>query len=309
MKFSLVMTNWNGKNLLQTTLPTLLEAAYYNKENSYEIILVDDSSTDGSVKYVKDNFSSIAVYSTRENIGSIAAANFGVSKASAPYVMLLNSDMKLSPDAVKLMASHMERQDVFAVTPAVFDWEGNFQYGNRGGQFRMGHFSQYEKPVDETKTSTLFACGGAFLFKKQIWDELGGYDNELFYPYYYEEIDISYRALKRGYQIIYEKDANVFHKIRGSIFKDRHFHEIRTISGRNNYLFSWKNITDPDKVIAMCIFNPLFLLRDLFLLRFRFWKCYFRALRLKKLALKKREEEKKHFKLTDKEIFKMVNGE
>ncbi|MBN1522670.1 MAG: glycosyltransferase [Candidatus Aureabacteria bacterium] len=308
MDISLVITNWNGKELLKETLPTFIEASESDKENSYEIILIDDSSTDDSVDFVRKTYPEIKVFVTPENVGYIEASNYGVSRASSPYVMFLNSDMKLSPDTVKLLSRHINNEGVFAVTPSVFDWEQKFQYGNRGGFFRLGHIFQYEKPINDTKTQSFFACGGAFLFKKDVYQELGGYDNNLFYPYYYEEIDICYRALKRGYKIIYEPEARVYHKIRGTISRDRLFHEVRIISGRNSYLFSWKNITDFDKVISMIFFQPLFLIRDLFLLRFRFWKCFFRALPLLPLVLKKRKEEKKYFKLTDRKIFQKIKG-
>lgn len=301
------MTNWNGRELLRDTLPLLIDAASADKENSYEILLIDDSSTDDSVKFVKETFPQIKIHVTPSNLGFIEASNYGVSKANAPYVMLLNSDMKLGMDTVPNLAKHIKEDGVFAVTPAVFDWKNNFQYGNRGGDFKFGHFSQYEKPINNTKTATMFACGGAFLFKKDIYEALGGFDNEIFYPYYYEEIDISYRALKRGYKIIYEKEAKVWHKIRGSISKDKHFDNIRIISARNNYLFTWKNITDKDKLISMFLFIPLFLIRDLFMLRTRFWKAFFQALKFLPKTLKKRKEEKKHFKLSDKEIFEKIN--
>jgi GT2 family glycosyltransferase len=308
MYISVVMTNWNGKEILSQTLPTVLDAVHYDTDNYYEVLLIDDCSADGSAEYVRQSFPEVTVCGTPRNLGSIEAANFGVSKAMHPFILLLNSDMKLSKDAPAVLARHMEKEDVFAVTPAVYDWSNAFLYGNRGGYFRFGHFSQFEKPENDTSTQTLFACGGAFLFRKKIFQELGGYDSALYHPYYYEEIDISYRALKRGCRIIYEPQARVFHKIQGSISKDSRYREIRYISGRNNYLFTWKNITDTGKVFSMLFFIPLFLLRDLFRGKFRFWVCFFRALRHLPRALRKRSLEKKLFKHTDTEVLGSVNG-
>ncbi len=307
MDISIIITNWNAKEVLAETLPTILKAAERDSNNNYEIVLIDDFSTDGSCEFVRKNFEGIKVYRTKKNMGYIRASNYGIKKSKNPFVFFINSDMKVKEDCFFIMASAIkDDENIFAVTPSVYDWNGKFLYGNRGGIFKKGHLFLYEKEENDIVSQTFFACGGLFLFRRDIYDILGGYD-DLYHPFYYEEIDLSYRALKRGYKILYIPEAKAYHKIRSSISKSAYFDKIKYISGRNNYLFIWKNITDRDFVLQMLIYQPLFLIRDLFRLKFRFWVCFFWALVYIHKVIPKRISEKRYFILKDREIFDRVN--
>ena len=119
------------------------------------------------------------------------ANNFGVGEAKFSLVFCINNDMKITHTTIRNLAKLFAKNDkLFAASGKIFDWDKKFIYGNRGGYFKKGHFSYYEKDENDTLTQSLFACGGAFLCRKKVYLALGGYDAELYSPYYYDETDL-----------------------------------------------------------------------------------------------------------------------
>lgn len=303
---SIVITNWNGKELLQETLPTIIDAVNSDRDHDYEIIVVDDCSTDESVDFVRMNFPDVRVEKPPQNLGFQRACNFGVEKSQYDIVMLLNNDMKMDHTTLPSLIEHFRDNSVFAVSGKVYDWgRKNFLYGNRGGYFKFGHFWLYEKD-EEDLSQTLFACGGAFMCDKKKYRELGGFSN-VFHPLYYEEIDISYRALKRDWKVLYEPKSRIFHRVQSTITKQHKKRMIGYISGRNNYLFVWKNITDKRLILSSLFFTPLFLLRDLLRFKFRFWVSLSMAMKRLPLVFQERKREKSRIVYSDREILSRIN--
>lgn len=284
---SIVIPNWNGKDLLAKNLPAVITAGKNLGNNLTEIIVVDDGSTDDSTDFVRTHFPEVIVVGLPQNIGFHKATNTGFEVSEGDIVILLNSDIEPEPDAFVHLLPHFDNDTLFGVSGRIYNGDKTeFLYGNRGGSFKWGHFSLAEK--EEYATSqNLFVCGGAGAFSREKFLALGGFDT-LFSPFYYEEQDVSYQALKRGWDIGYEPESVMYHQIRGTIGKKMKNKKIRYISARNNYLFAIKNITDPSYTLQMVCCIPLFLLRDLFCLRFRFWIAFFMAVPRIPLALKKR---------------------
>lgn len=309
---TLIITNWNGADLLRECLPTLQMAVKYDNAHSYEIMVIDDCSTDNSLDILAREFPWIRKEKTPINMGFQRANNFGVQLADSPIVMPMNNDIKLDEKALFHLARHFdstkdEGGDLFAVSGKFFGFDKTtFLYGNRGGFFRRGHFYLYEKDQADVTSQTLFACGGAFMVNRKKYLELGGFDS-IYHPLYYEEIDLSYRALKRGWAVRYEPASIAYHKVQATITKQEKRKQIGYISARNNYLFVWKNILDGPMTFAFLVFIPLFLLRDLFSLKFRFWTAIFMALKRLPPTLRGRREEKSAVKFSDCEILSRIN--
>ena len=303
---TLVITNWNGKDLLRECLPSILKAVAFDSKRLYEIMVVDDCSTDDSLKILEEEFPDVKILKTPVNMGFQRANNYGIKKSDSRLVMPMNNDIKLDEDALFHLAKHFEKGDVFSVSGKFFGFDGKtFLYGNRGGYFKNGHFYLYEKEPDDN-SQTLFACGGAFMVDRKRYLELGGFDN-LYHPLYYEEIDLSYRALKRGWEVCYEPKSIAYHKVQSTITKQEKKRSIELISARNNYLFVWKNILDPSFTLQFIFFIPLFLIRDLFKLKSRFWVAFFMAIKRMPAALKSRKEEKRETLISDHEILNRIN--
>ena len=303
---TLIITNWNGRELLRECLPSVLAAVQCDTAHSYEVMVIDDCSHDDSLDILAKEFPSVRREKTPRNLGFQGANNYAVELARSSIVMPMNNDIKLDKKALFHLARHFDLSDVFAVSGKIFSFDQTtFLYGNRGGYFQKGHFYLYEKNPDDV-SQTLFACGGAFMVNRQRYIELGGFDT-LYHPLYYEEIDLSYRALKRGWQVVYEPLSIAYHKVQSTITRQEKLRQIGLISARNNYLFVWKNILDGRMTLEFLIFIPLFLLRDLFRLKSRFWIAFYMALKRLPQALAGRKKEHSAVRFSDREILERIN--
>jgi len=304
------MTNWNGRELLEKTIPLVQKAIEFDKDNQYRFIVIDDCSTKNDIEFISENFPYVETIKTPLNSGFQGAVNFGITQTDDELILIMNNDIYPKPDGFSKLAQYFSTgadSNLFAVTGRFYNWdEKTFLYGNRGGEFKLGHLWLYEKDPFDVSSQTFFACGGCALWDKKKFEQLGGFDL-LYHPLYYEEIDISYRALKRGWKIIYEPGAVFYHRVQSTITVQHKLKKIRVISGANNYLFTWKNITDSDLFFQHLFWCPLFLLRDLFKLKFRFWFSFFRALKKIGLAAAKRKTEKMQSLIKDKDVFAAIS--
>lgn len=310
MKIAVIMTNWNGRALLRVTVPKVKQAIDYDKDNFYEFVIIDDCSTENDIQFINENFEYVKVMKTPKNSGFQGAVNYGVQKVDSHLILIMNNDIYPKEDGIYFLTKHFvanKNKNLFAVTGKFYDWNKNYIYGNRGGKFEKGHIWLYEKEADDTCTQTFFACGGCALWNREKFIKLGGFDL-LYYPLYYEEIDISYRALKRGWKIFYEPNAIFYHRVQSTITQQHKRNIIGYISACNNYLFTWRNITDKDLILKHLICCPVLLFRDLFKLKVRFWIAIFRALKKLSIVLRKRNQELKEVKISDKEILNKINN-
>ncbi len=306
-KITLIITNWNGSKLLRECLPTVLEAVRFDRHHCYEVMVIDDCSNDNSLRILADEFPEVRAERTPQNLGFQEANNYAVNLAESKIVMPMNNDIKLDPKALHYLAQHFDNKDTFAVSGKIFAFDQTtFLYGNRGGYFHKGHFHLYEKPPED-ESQTLFACGGAFMVNRQKYLDLGGFDS-MYHPLYYEEIDLSYRALKRGWKVHYEPQSIAYHKVQATITRQEKLRRISLISARNNYLFIWKNILDRSMTLTFLFYIPLFLLRDLFRLKSRFWVAFYMALKRLPRALRGRSIEQSDVLYSDREILSRVNA-
>jgi GT2 family glycosyltransferase len=308
LNIAVIMTNWNGQQLLKKVVPLVQDAIEFNKGNNYRFIIVDDCSNENDIEFIQNNYPYVKVMKTPVNSGFQGAVNYGVSNVDSDLVLIMNNDIYPEKEAFTEFSKPFTKnnKNLFAVTGKFYDWDNRFIYGNRGVKFEKGHLWLYEKNQNDIETQTFFACGGCALWDRKKFLELGGFDL-LYYPLYYEEQDISYRALKRGWKILYEPKAVFYHRIQSTITQQHKLDKIKVISASHNYLFTWKNITDLDLIVQHIFWCPILLLKDLCKLKFRFWKAFFRALLKLPEVLKKRKLEKKYIIVSDKSILRKIN--
>jgi len=230
MKVSVVIPCWNGKKLLEKNLPAVLAIG------SDEVIIVDDFSSDDSVKFLKDNYPQIKLLEHKKNLGFGKTCNDGVSKAKGEIIILLNQDVRPDKELLKYTLSHFSDQKIFAVSFNEKTWSW-------GKIFWKNGFVEH-KPGQITKNVHIsaWASGASAAFRKSIWLKLEGFDS-VFYPFYWEDVDLGYRAWKYGYKIIWEPKAVVEHKHGETIGKSFSQDYINFVSTRNQLIFIWKNIT------------------------------------------------------------------
>ncbi len=234
---SIIIPNWNGRELMEKNLPYVLAAAKNQKNKILEIIIVDDKSTDESVLFLQKNYAGeIKLIKHTKNRGFSAAVNTGVRAAKGEIVVLLNSDVAPTHNFLASALPLFKRDGVFAVSfhePGRTPTKGVF-----AGGF-IGH-----APAREAKEviETFWVSGGSGAFRRSVWTSLGGLDEKLLSPLYWEDVDLGYRAIKRGYKLLWDPGAVVYHTPESTTAKlPRKY--LQRIQERNQLLFIWKNLT------------------------------------------------------------------
>lgn len=237
IQISIVIPNWNGAFLIRKNLSKVVEAKNYKKNQILEIIVVDDASTDESVEVLKKEFSKdVRLVKHKVNRRFAAAVNTGVRFAKGTHVCLLNTDVVPSINFLEKVIPHLSKKDVFGVT---LHEKG---YGPATGIFD-GYLKHASGKENEVVRETLWISGGSGVFSRKIMMELKGLDGELYAPFYWEDVDLGYRAHKRGYKLMWEPTANVVHNhesINSTNFSRSYLSRIKE---RNELLFTWRNIT------------------------------------------------------------------
>jgi GT2 family glycosyltransferase len=233
---SVVIPNFNGEHLLDKNLPFLLKAEENPDNNIIEVIVVDDGSVDGSVKVISSKFPTIKLIKHKINRGFSAAVNTGVRASSGDLILLLNTDVIPKENFLISVFKHFEDRKVFAVSlhEKGFGWaRGIFSDGYI--QLAMGDEGSEPHP-------SFYVSGGSGVFRREYWMELTGMDEKLFSPFYWEDIDLCYRAAKRGYINLWEPNGMVIHNHESTVSKFSKLY-VQRIRERNQLLFIWKDLT------------------------------------------------------------------
>jgi GT2 family glycosyltransferase/glycosyltransferase involved in cell wall biosynthesis len=241
---SVVIPNWNGKDLLAKYLPSVVAALAGNPAN--EIVVVDNGSSDGSADFVRSAFPRVKVVALPVNLGFGGGSNAGFRAAANDIVVLLNSDMRVDAGFLGPLVEGFADRQVFAVSCQIFfsdpgklrEETGLTQGWWQDGGLRVRH--RIDPSVD-----ALFPCfyggGGSCAFDRRKFLELGGFDS-LLAPFYLEDTDLGYLAWKRGWKVLYQPRSVVYHEHRGTIGKRFSEGQIQAVLKKNFVLFCWKNI-------------------------------------------------------------------
>jgi len=244
---SVVIPTWNGRDLLEKYLPSVVEALSGNPHN--EVIVVDNHSSDGTAEYLLSRHPGVRVLEMRRNYGFGGGSNAGIRAARNDVVILLNNDMRVDPGfAEPLLDGFRDDKKVFAVSCQIFfsdpgrvrEETGLTEGWWENGTLRVRH-------RDDPEVTGLYPCfyggGGSCAFDRRKFLELGGFDSILT-PFYLEDTDLGYMAWKRGWKVLYQPASIVYHEHRGTIGRRYSSGYIEGILKKNFILFVWKNIHD-----------------------------------------------------------------
>ncbi len=232
--------------------------------NDYEIIISDDASADDSVSFLKDKYPEIIVLTTANNSGFSSAANRGIKQAKKQLTLLLNSDVKLAEDYMLKQFRFFEKPDTFGVMGSICSPDGKLMDAAKYPQwsgFRINstlNFSLLNAPEDFL-IPTWFLSGANALMDTKKLQRLHGF-NEIYSPFYMEDVDLSVRAWRMGWKCYYEPNATCYHRISDTIKKHSSAKKIKLISRRNKFIFHEIHLDGSKKFLwkTEMLFNLLF---------------------------------------------------
>ena len=304
-KVTAIIVNWNDKDVIVECIQSLLD----QNRNEIDIIISDNGSKDGSVEFLRKRFPSIKIIENGKNLGFGSAVNRGLSIAKGDYLLFLNSDLKLESKCAGELANlletdssvggaipkilHVDQQNKINSLGVLINYTG-IAYPNLLNKKDPGLIEPFES-----------ACGGIFMLKKEVFETVGGFDEDLFL--YHEDHDLSWRIRLAGWRLKVTPQA-IMH------------HHYKFNKGTLKYYFSEKNrlyillknmdtktlalISPALIIVEFCqcfhaVFHKWFLLK---------MKSYIEIIVLLPRILTKRKKQKKLRKVSDKEITRIHQG-
>lgn len=239
---------------------------YLNINKKYfkgcEVIIMNDYPKENITKEVKKIYPEAHVFNNKKNLGFAGNVNSGIKKAKRNYIFLMNSDVVLKDNSfINSLEYFKKERKLFAVGFAQEE-KGKKIVGSNKGYFKDGFINHSSRLSTNSyqPTSNFWAEGGASIFRKKLLKKLGLFDS-LFNPFYWEDIDLSYRAWKAGCQVLFDPKIVVEHHHESTIGKYFDQKKIMRIAFRNQLIFHWKNLTDKDLIRAHLIRLPFYILR------------------------------------------------
>ena len=258
-KISVVILNWNGVGMLQKFLPKVVE---YSAMEGVEVCVADNASTDESVSYLQTNFPNVRLIVLDKNYGFAEGYNRALQQVEAEYVVLLNSDVEVTPHWLEPLVEYMDAHPEVAACQPKIRSERNkeyFEYAGAAG----GYLDKYGYPFcrgrifevvekDEGQYDTIqpifWATGAALFIRLKDYREAGGLDGRFFA--HMEEIDLCWRLRSRGRGIVCIPQSVVYHV--GAVTLKKENPRKTFLNFRNNLLMLYKNL--PEKELKKVMF-------------------------------------------------------
>jgi len=252
-KASVVILNWNGKELLSQFLPSILE---YTDLRNVEIVVADNNSTDNSVEFIKENCPQIRLIVFAENYGYAKGYNEALKLIDSEYIVLLNSDVEVTENWLSPVLGYMDtNEEVVAVQPKILSFRNKeyFEYAGAAGGFidKYGYpfcrgriFGKLEKDNNQYDNiaDIFWASGACLIIRLKDFTSTGGFDSHFFA--HMEEIDLCWRLNAQGKRIVCYPQSIVYHV--GAATLSAESPRKTFLNFRNNLLMLYKNLPDKE---------------------------------------------------------------
>ncbi len=252
-KVAIVILNWNGAKLLEEFLPSVIE---HSPSDISEIIVADNGSTDNSLAVLREKFPSVRTIPLDRNYGFAEGYNKAIHEIDNEYVVLLNSDVEVTPGWLDAPLSALEADPAIAAAqPKILSWHNrdHFEYAGAAGGYmdiygypycrgRVLHVVEKDHGQYDTTADILWATGACLFVRTDIYKEVGGLDAEFFA--HQEEVDMCWRLRSRGYRLVCTPQSVVYH-VGGATLKAESPRKT-FLNFRNNLLMIYKNLPERD---------------------------------------------------------------
>ncbi len=255
MDVSVIIVNYNTLELTKNTINSVIEKI---KDLKYEIILIDNASTDSSIEFFEKEYKNKIIFiKNDENLGFGRANNKGIEIAKGKYVFLLNSDTLLINNAIKILFDFMEKNENCGVCGGnLFDVnlkpthsflkklpclssEIDFQLNFFGKFFRKISNRRNDFNYSKNEKKVGYITGADMMIRKKVLLEIGMFDKEFFM--YSEEAELTYRIKQKGYEVISVPQAKIIHlEGKSSIFKEKKHHMF--LESKYKYFYKTSNL-------------------------------------------------------------------
>ena len=240
---AVVILNYNGIKLMEKFLPSVIKFT----PSKYNIYIIDNGSSDGSVEFIRSNFKSINIVELNKNYGYAKGYNIGLKKINDDILCLLNNDVEVTEKwTEEVMIQFKNEKETAVIQPKMKDSNKRdyFDYAGASGGFldRYGYpycngriYNKIEKDNNQyNKINNIFwACGACFFVRNNVFKKFGGFD-EIFWAHF-EEIDFCWRLQNSGHKISFNPNSTIYHVNAGTLNID---HPKKTYFNFRNMLFT-----------------------------------------------------------------------
>lgn len=282
MKVSVVTPNYNGKDFLYAYFESLNK----NSNEIGEVIIVDNGSNDGSQEFIRNYREKvdfpIVLIENSQNLGFAEAVNQGISKARYDYIFSLNNDTVVEKSAILELLNLLNTDGrIFSVSSKMVQFNNPELIDDAGDDYTLLAYTKKrgnnQNLNNFIEVSEIFSsCAGAALYRKDLLEELDGFDSEFFA--YMEDVDLGYRARINGYKNLFCPNAIVYHI--GSATTGSQYNEFKVrLAARNNVWVVYKNLPIPQKIVNVLFLFLGFLIKYVFFLKKGFGPIYLNGLK------------------------------
>ena len=263
MKVAIVILNWNGKNLLEQFLPSIIR---FSSELA-DIYLADNASSDNSISFVKEHFPSVIIVENLSNGGYAKGYNDALQSIKADIYCLINSDVEVTSQWLEPVLDIFKKDERTAIIqPKLLDFKdkGAFEYAGAGGGYidlygypycrgRIFNSIEKDKGQFDDVTEIFWASGACFFIRSEVYHQLGGFDEDYFA--HQEEVDLCWRVQNEGYLVKYVGASTIYH-VGGATLQETNPQKT-FLNFRNSLLNVIKNV--PKQWFLFVVFSRLIL--------------------------------------------------
>lgn len=264
---TVIVLNWNGRELLEDCLGSLEKVDY----NHFNILVVDNGSTDDSVEYVTSTFPNVDILELNENLGFAAGNNAGFKHAVLAYnmkfVIFLNNDTIVDENFIKPLLLPFNDLTVGQTAPKIFYESEKEKIWYAGGKVNLWTGNIFHEGIRKIDTerfkkikNTDYATGCCFCIKTSDFEKLNGFDES--FSMYGEDVDLSLRVMKSGKNVFFIPESKIYHKVSASIGGEFSLNKIlRKYKSLLKLYYLHSNII---QWITSIIFSPFLVLTNIF---------------------------------------------